>query len=368
MSYTKTSTSSLSDHVPATESVPFAPATVSASGEAFFLFQDPYLPYLSNTAGLSQGGELATILSRARQLGRAIERQRTFRSRFPSDKDVPYLLGVGTRDKNGRTELGVVVTSVTPTDIFGDPSVFKVGDIIIALSGRGGELESVFSGEDLSSLLYDHATDTDHGGISVPVKFALIRGSNQVTGITTYRFNLACVQCFPAGELSDFHAFLQGAFNAWSLSNEAWLEVILTDAYKWITGQTINDMTRDHWYLVQRNARLIQYAPKATKYGETLAFYSFIPSAPRLIVGRFLARTVLMEGSTALLTNVALDTAENATWLVLTSNPTHSAEDIREDVVNAAPQAAAMSLGMNVVVGIWNHHHHYVNLSKGQLK
>jgi hypothetical protein len=367
-SYTTVSTVPLSHQTPVTESVAFAPATVSETGSSSFVFQDPYVPYLTDTSGLSEDAAMSVIVSRARQLGRAIERQRVFRSRFRSDKDVPYLLGVGTKDKNGRTELGVVVTSVNPTDIFGDPSVFKVGDIITALSGRGGELEPVFSNEDLLSLLYDHATDIDHGGISVPVKFVLIRGSNQVTGITTFHFNLACAQCFPAGELSDFHAFLQGAFDAWTLGNEAWLEVILTDAYKWVTGQPINDITRDHWLLVQRNARLVEYAPVATKWGRNIAFYSFLPSAPRLLVSRLLARTALLEGSTALLTNVVLDTAENATWLVLTASPTHSREDIREDVVTAAPQAAITSLGMNVAIGIWTHHHHYVNLSKGQLK
>lgn len=261
-----------------------------------------------------------------------------------------------------------MVTSVRPKTIFGDLSPFKVGDIITALSAKGGELVPVYSSEDIGEALYEHATDFLKGGISVPIKFELIRGSNRVTGTTVFHFNLECPRCFPAGELSASRAILQGALNAWSLGSEAWLEAILTDAYKYITGQPVNDLTLDHWMLVQRNARLIERFPNETKFGETLAFYSFIPSAPRILVGRLLARTVLMEGSAALLTNIALDTAENATWLVLTASPTHSADDIREDVVNAAPQAAAMSLGMNVVLGIWNHHHRYMNLAKGQLK
>lgn len=86
VSYREASTSALSEQTPVTESVSFAPASVSESGESFFLFQDPYLPHLQDASGLSEDVALSAILSRARELGRAITGRGPFAPASPRTK------------------------------------------------------------------------------------------------------------------------------------------------------------------------------------------------------------------------------------------------------------------------------------------
>lgn len=336
--------------------VGFVRVPVSKSHEAVHLIIDHTFLGLYDEQGLPSSGDdekIAAVSARAVLLATSLKRQQRFSENWPNpSRSFPYAFGLDIRDHNGMDMPGVLIEDVLlPKTINGDDVPFQDGDILTEFTG-----ETIFSGLDLHMLLYEHATSLDKG-IEVPVEFTVVRGDQKISGKTLYFFNPAYW-----GEQSALEAFGAGAVNTLAFGGGAAAEAVAKQAGRRLLGfvnrlagskdsgsEPPPEYKEERWKIAQRNARYKQLKAKAYEYGTFAGFV--LPSAPRLLFQKALARNVARKGVPRLVANIAaattLEVVEGVMWTVGDASPLRTPEQIADDIRKWTPYA----VGVGVVSG-----------------
>lgn len=313
----------------------------------------PYDPKLSDEE------VLGIAKSRALKISGAIEKQMDVRKHWQG-REVPYFLGANTHDKNGLLVPGVILSGITPTTLFGDPSPYKHGDVLIAFNDQ-----EVFSEEDLYFNLHIHATSRD-GGIRKPYKFKIIRDDMVLEGRTTYLFN---PKYWGYSETEKVDAAGYGFLNAATLGLAVEARCAAPNVLIGVsrvlafTANTLtkiadlpnkekaeyaqfHDYNECQWNATQYVSRLMQM------YQETFdgaAWLTVItPSLPRLLLQQpIVASGLAIFGNRAVAgvaTVIVLEALEMSIWTALDASPNTTIADKIDMIKEAAPIGAGIGL------------------------
>jgi len=119
-------------------------------------------------------------------------------------------IGADLLDNNGKLGLGITVSNVIPTDIFGDNQMIQNNDVIVGFNEY-----PIFSIDEFTYHLDKHAKSLK-GGAGVPVKLNVIRSTCPDGCIlqTRFFFNQIAFSTYkPVGEIETMYL---GALNEWS--------------------------------------------------------------------------------------------------------------------------------------------------------
>ncbi|WP_350289582.1 hypothetical protein [uncultured Croceitalea sp.] len=182
------------------------------SYSASFLIQDFNFPFVITNASSNTDSKeeiLNSYIENAQCLAKSLRRQVEYDRRFSNFRnDSPYLLGLFLKDQDVKYP-GVVVDGLMfNQNILGQPLPFRKEDIIVELNDQ-----LVFSRKDIVVITNNHARDIKKG-ISIPLKFTLVRDGSIYEGETLYFYNKE-YKGWPSNDW--FRAFLGGVIDAVTL-------------------------------------------------------------------------------------------------------------------------------------------------------
>ncbi|MEE1962005.1 hypothetical protein V1387_04855 [Allomuricauda taeanensis] len=263
---------------------------------------------------------------KAKELNRSLENMMFSKKKFKNfSYDSPFMLGIQLEDFNGIYGLGVRVSNnFYTTDIFNNESPFKMGDIITSFAGQ-----AVFGIHDLHALLYKHANNVSSGGIGKPIPFTLIRGNQEFSGKTMYRFN-ANYYGWPDDEC--FEAFFHGLFDALAIGFDDEL----------VSAWYGSEEEAKAWKYLQTKVRLKQLYPNCSFVGTILGG---VGSPGRLIfqgaVKKQLVRVGLSRSMSSIVSASFLEGAENVFWTIGNKPPLISEYDFSQHLKQNAKDGVA---------------------------
>ncbi len=309
----------------------FSPAK---SSRWYFLWSHPNLPLMPADGTFEAALEQA--LAGARQLRTSVMTQRLNERKWPV---APFSVGGTLVDLNGPLALGVWVTDVARTTIFGQPMPLENGDVILKVNGA-----AVLGARDLHQKLIDHGVSRQ-AGIETRVRYTILRGDHPYEVATTYFFNERYRQADPNQEgvafwygLGDGITFGQ---TPWVMCNGENLGIatgrVVSRVFEWASSRweqrpynasnemqvAYIDAAECQWQKTQSRAFARQKA--ADIYENSQWFALFTPSGVRVVgsklVGAKVAQSVGKNALSRALTNGVLEAAETALWSIGTAAP-----------------------------------------------
>jgi Protein of unknown function (DUF1036) len=328
------------------------------SSRWYFIWAHPNLPLMPADGTFEAALEKA--LAGARQLRTSVMTQRFNEREWPV---VPFSVGGTLVDLNGPLALGVWVTDVPSTTIFGQPMPIENGDVVLKVNGY-----TVLGARDLHQKLIDHGLSRK-AGIEKPVRYTILRGNDPYEVETTYFFNERYRQATPNQEGV---AFWYGVGDGITFGQTPWVMCngsnLLRAGAKGVSK--VAEFVSSRWQKRQydaSNEMQVEYIDAAEcqwqeKQGRAFArqkaddtyvnsqwFALFTPSGVRLVGGKFVgAKVAQIVGknttmSRALASGV-LEAAETALWSVGTAAPGTPLSARIGEAAKLAPWGAAAGL------------------------
>lgn len=150
-----------------------------AGARWYFNWQHPNVWLTQSDFG--SAADQPASLAAAKQLRASIETQRLNEREWGAV--TPFSIGGRLVDENGPLALGVWVTDVPNTTLFGQPMPIQSGDIVLYVNG-----EPVLGERDLNHRLIQHGLSRS-AGIEVPVEYSILRDDQRLLVSAPYFFN-----------------------------------------------------------------------------------------------------------------------------------------------------------------------------------
>ncbi len=241
------------------------------AGEEIYILTDPLFhdAVLRNEGAAIQtedeGFEL--IREKASTLHESLRRQKLFEETFKSEKDFPFAFEFSMTDapdERGFMYLGVTLTGVRSHTLHGDEIQLRDGDLLVGLGLGEGPVTPIFSPADAYTVLHEHGTNMENGGVTKPLHFLVAR-SNEVL------------------EVESFFLFNPG-FDWPDTEGEALVGGFLNSAtlgfWATIKGAFSKD-PKAAWKETQRLSRQKQFFASSARVGEVAGF--FLPTPTKLL-------------------------------------------------------------------------------------
>jgi hypothetical protein len=321
----------------------------------YYVWEHPNLPLIPGDGAFEDALEKG--LAAARQLRTSVTTQQ-FNEREWGNI-APFAAGGRLIDYNGPLALGVWMTDVPGTTIFGQPMPIQSGDVVLRVNGQ-----AVLSEREFNQKLIDHGLSRT-AGIEVPVEYAILRGDQLLSVKAPYFFNeqyrkaasdqTGIAFWFGIGDAITFgqtpwvacHGsnVLIGLGKGLSMAAELFASKLQGRAYDEANEAKVEyiDAAECTWQKKQARAFARQKADNV--YINSQWFAILTPSAVRLVGNRMLAASAAgAAGRTAVnraLANGALEAAETALWSMGTAAPGTPLAQRLGEAARLAPLGAA---------------------------
>lgn len=327
--------------------------TLDDPAQWYFVWEHPNLPLMP--ADGSFEGALEKAMGAARQLRTSVSTQRLNEREWGSI--TPFSVGGTLEDHNGPLALGVWVTGVPSTTIFGQLMPIQSGDAILRVNGR-----PVLGASDLNQLLINHGLSRT-AGIEVPVQYLILRGDQTYHVSTTYFFNEQYRQASPDQRgvafwygIGDALTFgqtpwvtcygsngLRRVGKGLSMAAELLSSKIEGRAYDSSKEAQVEYIDAEECTWQKKQARAFARQKADSVYINSQWFAIVTPSAFRLVGGRALGATRLAGRSAMSRAAMGgmLEAAETALWSVGTAAPGTPLSRRLGEAARMAPLGAA---------------------------
>ncbi len=299
----------------------------------------------------SKLSHVAASCLEAKSLAQSLHRQKRFLSTWHGQTTFPFHLGLRIDDKNGPFKKGVAVYPGYNSLPQGEPMPFQPGDILVSL-----DLSEVYSNWDVGSILYDHATDHQYGGIDEAIPYKVVRNGKLYSGYTTYWFDYKYWSEKPEAP-TEGGTLLWSAWDGVSfgfgeqtaaavtkglegLANGlSWLASKLDDTSSpnYIRGPSYKELK---WRFTQAEAMRRQWHGESYKIGE---FGSYLVSLPRAGVKAFGGKTASRFASSTA-GRMSFEIAENIAWSLTDGSPVRTDQELINELRLTIPIAAVGSI------------------------